>query len=311
MPTRQPLHHPVSPGDGASVAAPPDPARSPLTRSRTLVYGATAVAILLGWAYLAAAVLSVPDVARTNLGPGMSLTALESGPSIPTFLLALCAPTTLATGLNAATISVTLAMWVAMVFAMMLPSAVPMFMTYSDIAAEAARKRMRIPSIFVLAAGYISVWIVFALVATGAQLGLVRLGTLSPAMTPLAPALAGTTLIAAGTYQFTSAKYACLARCRAPFSILFTRWRTSAHGMYRLGLEEGVFCLGCCWALMTVMFAVGVMNVVWMAVLTVLMVAEKTATGRGLTWSIGVGLIAWGVLLLAVSEPGQRLMGLA
>ncbi len=81
--------------------------------------------------------------------------------------------------------------------------------------------------------------------------------------------------------------------------------------MYRLGLEEGLFCLGCCWALMVVMFAVGVMNVVWMAVLTVLMVAEKATSGRGLTWGIGTGLMVWGVLLLGVSQPGRRLMGLA
>jgi predicted metal-binding membrane protein len=282
-----------------------------MRRSRALVYGATAVAVLLGWAYLVAVVLAVPDVARGNLGPGMNLTALGSGPSIPTFLLALCAPTTLATGIDTATAAVTFAMWVAMVFAMMLPSAVPMFTTYSDIAAEAARKQMRVPSVLVLAGGYVSVWVAFAVAATVAQLGLVWLGTLSPAMTPLAPALAGTTLIGAGAYQFTSAKYACLVRCRAPFSILFTRWRTSAHGMYRLGLEEGLFCLGCCWALMVVMFAVGVMNVVWMAVLTVLMVAEKATSGRGLTWGIGTGLMVWGVLLLAVSQPGRRLMGLA
>lgn len=311
MPTRQPLHHSVPSGDDGPAASDPLPARHPLIRSRTLVYAATAVAVLLGWAYLATVVLSVPDAARGALGPGMNLTALGSGPAIPTFLLALCTPATLATGIDPAAAAVTFAMWAAMVFAMMLPSAVPMFTTYSDIAAEAARKKMRVPSVFVLAGGYVSVWLAFAVLASAAQLALVWLGTLSPAMTPLAPALAGTTLIAAGAYQFTSAKYACLVRCRAPFSILFTRWRTSAHGMYRLGLEEGLFCLGCCWALMVVMFAVGVMNVVWMAVLTVLMVAEKTASGRGLTWGIGIALIAWGGLLLAVSEPGRRLMGLA
>lgn len=311
MPTRQPLHHPVSSGDGAPAGPPRAPSRSPLTHSRTLVYAATALAVLLGWTYLGAVVMSVPEVARGSLGPGMNLTALGSGPAVPAFLLAICTPATLATGIDPAAAAVTFAMWVAMVFAMMLPSAVPMFSTYSDIAAEAARKQMPVPSVFVLAGGYVSVWIGFAVLATAAQLGLVWLGTLSAAMTPLAPALAGTTLIAAGVYQFTSAKYACLVRCRAPFSILFARWRTSAHGMYRLGLEEGLFCLGCCWALMVVMFAVGVMNVVWMAVLTVLMVAEKTASGRGLTWSIGIALIAWGALLLAVSEPGRRLMGLA
>ena len=106
-----------------------------------LVYAATAVAVLLGWAYLGAVVLAVPDAARATLGPGMNLTALGAGPSIPAFLLALCAPTTLATGLDAATVAVTLAMWVAMVFAMMLPSALPMFTTYSDIAARIGAPR--------------------------------------------------------------------------------------------------------------------------------------------------------------------------
>lgn len=311
----RPMAHLPSELDGAAPgeAEPSTPARRKVPSARQgrfLVFAATGVTAALGWAYLAATVLALPTVLRPALGPGMNLLSLGETSPVPAFLTALCVPITLAGGFDPAAIAVTVAMWAAMVFAMMLPSAVPMFQTYSNIAAEASRKGERVPSLLVLAAGYITVWLVFAVAASLAQIGLVLLGTMSPAMTPLAPALAGTTLIAAGLYQFTPAKYACLTRCRAPFSILAARWRTTAHGMYRLGLEEGLFCLGCCWALMVVMFAVGVMNIVWMAVFTVLMVAEKTVTGRTLPFAIGVALVVWGAMLLSLSEPGRRLIGI-
>ncbi|WP_018697928.1 DUF2182 domain-containing protein [Amorphus coralli] len=279
-------------------------------RGTAVTVATTLVAALLGWIYLVFVVLAVPEPLRANLGPGMNLTTLGGAPDVPAFLAALCVPATLTTGVDWTALAVTFAMWVAMVFAMMLPTAIPMFATYSRILADTAQTGQRRPSRTLLAAGYTSVWVGFALVATLAQTGLVWLGTLSPAMTPLAPALAGMTLIAAGLYQFTPAKYACLVRCRAPYSVLYARWRSTGFGMLRLGVEEGLFCLGCCWTLMLVMFAVGVMNVVWMALFAALMVAEKMGTGRKLTVGIGIGLVVWGVLLVAVSEPGRRLIGM-
>ncbi|MEW5421869.1 DUF2182 domain-containing protein [Amorphus sp. 3PC139-8] len=300
--------------DARTGAATPDlePVKPLLTpkRGRVLVIVAVALAALIGWLYLAATVMAVPEALRSALGPGMNLLNVGGSPQVPAFLTALCAPVTLANGIDPTTVAVTVAMWAAMVFAMMLPTAVPMFTTYAAIAGRARRNGERVPSMGLLGAGYVSVWVAFAVVAGAAQLGLVALGTMSPAMTPLAPALAGTTLMAAGLYQLTPAKYACLTRCRAPFSILASRWRTTDYGMFRLGLEEGVYCLGCCWALMVVMFAVGVMNVVWMAIFTVLMVAEKAGSGRALPRGIGIALLLWGAMLFTLSEPGRRLLGL-
>lgn len=308
-PTRQPV--PAAAGRGPA-SGDPEPVKPLLTpkRGRVLVLVAVALTALVGWVYLAATVMAVPEALRSALGPGMNLLNVGGSPQVPAFLTALCAPVTLANGIDPATVAVTVAMWAAMVFAMMLPTAVPMFTTYAAIANRARRNGERTPSLLLLGAGYVSIWVAFAVVAGAAQLALVALGTMSPAMTPLAPALAGTTLMAAGLYQLTPAKYACLTRCRAPFSILASRWRTTDYGMYRLGLEEGFYCLGCCWALMVVMFAVGVMNVVWMALFTVLMVAEKAGTGRALPIGIGVALLVWGAMLFTLSQPGRQLLGL-
>ena len=133
---------------------------------------------------------------------------------------------------------------------------------------------------------------------------------MSPLMEPVADVLAGTTLVAAGIYQFTPAKAACLTRCQNPFPYFFSRWTDKTAGVFRLGLEQGLFCLGCCWALMIVMFAVGVMNVVAIAVLTLIMAIEKTVPLRWISHGVGVLLLAAGALVLLFSEPGRALCGL-
>ena len=105
--------------------------------------------------------------------------------------------------------------------------------------------------------------------------------------------------MAAGLYQFTPAKHACLTRCQNPFPYFFSKWTDSPIGIFRIGVDQGLFCLGCCWALMTVMFAVGVMNLVWIAFLGALMVIEKSVPNRWVPRGIGVFLLTLGVLVLA------------
>ncbi|MDQ0315927.1 DUF2182 domain-containing protein [Amorphus orientalis] len=275
-------------------------------------HGAVLIAVAgvaaLGWIYLTMTVLAVPDGPRGALGPGMNLLAF--GAPVPAFMEALCVPVTLATGLDPQALAVTLAMWIAMVFAMMLPSAAPMIQAYSSALRDLEPSKRKAQRLVALSAGYVSVWTGFAVVACAAQIALVFVGTLSPAMTPLAPALAGMTLLAAGLYQFTPAKQACLGRCRAPVSQAAVRWQIRARSAYRVGLEEGLYCLGCCWALMVVMFAVGIMNVVWMAVLAILMVAEKVTSGMVLPRAVGTGLVVWGALLVLISQPGRLLLGI-
>ena len=98
----------------------------------------------------------------------------------------------------------------------------------------------------------------------------------------------GAIFIAAGVYQFSALKHACLTQCQQPFPFFFANWATTPRGVFRLGLRQGLFCLGCCWAMMLVMFAVGVMNVVWMAGLGIVMTLEKIGTGKRFTHAIGV-----------------------
>ena len=192
-------------------------------------------------------------------------------------------------------------MWGAMTLAMMLPSAAPMILTYAEIADTAARKGERIVSPFVLAAGYMLVWLGFAAAATVAQYAFTRAALLDTGMQSASGLFSGAIFIGAGVYQFSALKHACLTQCRSPFPFFFTNWATTPRGVFRLGLKQGLYCLGCCWAMMLVMFAVGVMNVLWMAALGVLMTFEKIGSGRRFTHVVGVALIVAGIAFVATA----------
>jgi predicted metal-binding membrane protein len=192
-------------------------------------------------------------------------------------------------------------MWGAMTLAMMLPSAAPMILTYAEIADTAARKGERIVSPFVLAAGYMLIWLGFAAVGTVAQYAFTRAALLDAGMQSASGLFSGAIFIGAGVYQFSALKHACLTQCRSPFSFFFTNWATTPRGVFRLGVKQGLYCLGCCWAMMLVMFAVGVMNVIWMAALGVLMTFEKIGSGRRFTHFVGVALIVAGFAFVATA----------
>jgi len=185
-------------------------------------------------------------------------------------------------------------MWSAMTFAMMLPSASPMILTYAEIADTAACKDERIVSPFVLAAGYLSVWIGFAVAAALAQFVFTRAALIDAGMASASGVFSGAIFIGAGAYQFSALKHACLTQCQRPFQFFFSNWTTTPRGVFNLGLKQGLYCLGCCWAMMLVMFAVGVMNVIWMAGLGALMTLEKIGTGRRFAHFVGAALIAIG-----------------
>jgi predicted metal-binding membrane protein len=214
-----------------------------------------------------------------------------------TTLDALCKPL-VGGAWNAANFAIVAAMWGAMTLAMMLPSAAPMILTYAEIADTAARKGERIVSPFMLAAGYTVVWLGFALAATLLQYVLSRTALLDTGMTPAGGLFSGALFIAAGAYQFSALKHACLTQCQRPFPFFFTHWTSTPRGVFRLGLTQGLYCLGCCWAMMLLMFALGVMNVVWMAALGLVMTLEKVGSGKGLTYSVGAALIIGGVAFI-------------
>jgi predicted metal-binding membrane protein len=196
-------------------------------------------------------------------------------------------------------------MWSAMVLAMMLPSAAPMIFTYAEIADTAARKRERIVSPMVLAGGYAAVWLGFAAVAALAQLALTRAAWLGGGVSSAGALFAGALFLLAGLYQFSALKNACLTQCQRPFPFFFAHWQTTARGVFRLGLQQGLYCLGCCWAMMLLMFATGAMNVLWMAALGMVMTAEKMLTGRRLTTAVGCALIAIGAISIIAAAAAH------
>jgi len=178
---------------------------------------------------------------------------------------------------------------------MMLPSAAPMIFTYAEIADTAARKGERIVSPFVLAGGYAAVWLSFAAAAALAQLAFTRAALLDGALASAGALFAGALFLAAGLYQFSALKEACLTQCQRPFPFFFAHWQTTARGVFRLGLQQGLYCLGCCWAMMLLMFATGAMNVLWMAALGMVMTIEKMLPGRRFSHAIGALTLAAGL----------------
>lgn len=220
----------------------------------------------------------------------------------------LCSAFTGSGPVSLAGVAVIAAMWGAMTLAMMLPSAAPMILTYAEIADTAARKHEPVVSPFMIAAGYAVVWFGFAALATLAQLALTRASFIDAGMQSASGYFSAAIFMVAGLYQFTSLKHACLTQCQQPFPFFFANWATTPRGVFRLGLRQGLYCLGCCWAMMVVMFAVGVMNVIWMAALGMVMTVEKMGTGKWFSFALGAILIAAGVgfvlLELAAYWPG-------
>jgi predicted metal-binding membrane protein len=194
-----------------------------------------------------------------------------------------------------------LAMWIAMTLAMMLPTAAGMIVTYAQIADTAARKGEPAVSPLVLTAGYVSVWLGFAVAATALQAALTHVALLDPAMASASPLFSGAVFIAAGAYQFTALKHACVTRCQRPFPFFFANWSSEPRGIFRLGIRQGLYCVGCCWAAMLAMFAVGVMNVVWMVALGLVMTLEKMTVTTRFSHAVGVVFIATGIAFTAVS----------
>ncbi len=191
-------------------------------------------------------------------------------------------------------------MWAVMMVAMMLPSAAPVVLLVAGMnRGRRARGEPSVPtSVFLL--GYLLTWTVYAALAAGAQVALHDAALLSPGMASASPILGGALLVAAGVFQFTPLKDACLRHCRSPFHVLGTEWREGAAGALRLGLRHGTYCVGCCWLVMALLFVVGVMNVLWVAALAAFVLVEKAAPGG--PWigrTVGGVLVAWGVWLLA------------
>jgi len=198
-----------------------------------------------------------------------------------------------------------LLMWWIMMVAMMTPSAAPMILLYARATRHAqagGQMQPGIASTAAFAGGYLLVWLGFSIAATLVMWLLEREGVLSAThMASTGAWLSAALLIAAGLYQFSPLKNVCLRVCRAPAEFLSRHWRPGASGAVRMGLEHGAYCVGCCWVLMALLFVGGVMNLLWIAILAVLVLAEKLApAGHWISRVSGAVLIAWGVATLAI-----------
>lgn len=256
-----------------------------LRRERLVIAAALVVMVVLAWIYLWA-----------GAGTGMSavdMTALTLFPHRATDIA----------GEMESSWPLVVAMWWVMMIAMMTPSAAPLVLLYGLVL------RRRGPSgkdayrlSLLLLSGYLAVWLVFSIAAAALQKALEPAGLLSSMMLwSKSAAFSAAVLAAAGLYQLSSLKQVCLTKCRDPVRYLTEHWRPGGFGSFALGVRHGAYCVGCCWMLMALLFVGGVMNLVWIAVLALLVLAEKLApNGRGIGQGVGVLLVCWAVATLLV-----------
>lgn len=186
-------------------------------------------------------------------------------------------------------------MWAVMMGAMMLPSALPMILTFASLGMRTG-ERARTHS---FVAAYILVWFVFSAGATATQWALQFMGWVNPMIVSTSAWLTGLLLLIAGVYQFSPLKNACLARCRTPLGFLLGEWRAGTHGAFVMGVRHGLLCVGCCWALMALLFVGGVMNLAWIAALSMAVAIEKLAPrGQRVAAVLGLVLMAAGLFRL-------------
>ncbi len=189
-------------------------------------------------------------------------------------------------------------MWGVMMIAMMLPSAAPMLLLFSSVQRKRRERGESATPASLFAAGYLLIWLGWSGLAAGLQWALQALLLLPPHLTTTSGLLGAAFLLVAGCYQLTPWKNACLVLCQSPMGFLLNGWREGRWGALRMGLHHGVYCLGCCWALMGLLFVGGVMNLLWVAALAVFILLEKAvARGPWLSRVAGLALILWGLYL--------------
>lgn len=194
----------------------------------------------------------------------------------------------------------TFLMWAVMMVAMMIPAASPMILTFATINRRRAASGTAAVSTGIFVAGYLAIWSAFSLLAAAGQWALQTAALLAPATLKAAPVVGGLLLLAAGVYQLTPLKQVCLARCQSPLGFILGEWREGARGAFIMGLRHGAFCVGCCWALMALLFVAGVMNLLWVAAIAALVLLEKLVPlERAVSWSAGLALLGWGAWVLA------------
>ena len=240
-----------------------------LRRERWFLLGSMAVVITLAWTY------------TVHMAGRMPLS--EATVSMP-----IVQPWTWTGGLTA------FLMWSVMMVGMMLPTAAPWVLTLAGLTRKEEQTGLLTATGGFLI-GYLTVWTGFSLAATLLQWMLHDYGLLSPWIGRVSSQAGAVVLILAGIYQWLPIKYACLKHCRSPLSFFLTSWRDGRFGAARMGMQHGLFCVGCCWTLMALSFVVGVMNLLWMAGITIFVFVDHVLPmGKWLSKAAGVALVIWG-----------------
>jgi len=248
-----------------------------LRRDRAIVLSGLAVIAALAWVYTS---YLAHDMHNMDMGMEMAMPRMQVWGVVDFALM--------------------FVMWAVMMVAMMTPSAAPMILTFANV--NRGRRKQSLPyaptGVFLL--GYLVVWAGFSVLAATAQWGLHSASLISPTMVSTSPILGGVLLLAAGIYQWTPLKYACLRQCRSPLGFILNEWREGEWGAFLMGLKHGGYCTGCCWSLMALLFVAGVMNLLWVAAIAGFVLLEKVLpAGHWVGRVAGVMLVGWGAWVLA------------
>lgn len=233
--------------------------------------------IALAWLYLWREAVSMGEMGMAM--PGMTMPGTPRSVGIDAFALAF-------------------AMWTVMMVGMMLPSASPTILLYGALVRKNGERGTILPGVWIFTGGYLVVWTAFSLVATTLQVALEKLSLVTPMMVSANKTMSAAILIAAGIYQWLPFKNVCLSNCRNPMQFLVARWRSGAGGAFRMGVENGAYCVGCCWAIMLLLFVAGVMNLMWVALITAFVFVEKLQPQKYISVIAGVVLVLTGGALL-------------
>ena len=258
-----------------------------LKRDRAVVVTAVFVLTALAWTYVLWTAASMSAATSASSMLGMNMTGMNMAPAGSVWSIAGCA--------------LTLAMWVVMMIGMMTPSAAPMILLYARVGRQARADGKPFASTLWFAGGYLLAWSGFGLAASLAQLALADMALITPMLAAANHIFAGLVLVAAGVYQWTPLKDSCLSQCQAPFSFLQRHggFRRDPMGSLKLGLRHGFACIGCCWALMMLLFVGGVMNLLWIAALSILVLLEKLMPfGRFMPRFVGLVLVTVGAIFI-------------
>jgi predicted metal-binding membrane protein len=239
--------------------------------------------VVISWLYLWLEALSMDSM------------VMEAGAMGPTHIPSMPVPSPWSIG----SLLPTFLMWAIMMCGMMIPSAAPAILLYASIVRKNRERGSILPSAWIFTTGYLAVWTGFSLAAALLHAALDYSALLTPMMVSSSTWLNGGLLILAGVYQWLPIKEVCLEKCRAPLQFFLFRWRPGVVGAFRMGAEHGTFCVGCCWAIMLLLFAVGVMNLLWVALIAGLVLAEKLLPGGKIAGRlIGVALAVGGVAMI-------------